>query len=105
MQMLVTARHLYSEIYKSVIGLVFFGTPFRGNGTFLQQHLIQLAHELDKDAYERQLDTSQTENPYLESLFSTFQQLLSDSIKPRIACFYEQKKTNISVVVDKEVGY
>lgn len=104
MQMLLKARDQYPEIYTSITGLIFFGTPFRGSDARSQEILIGLAHERQYATNETQLATSGVGSEYLKNLFDDFRQALRDSVKPRTACFYEQKETNISATVDKQVS-
>lgn len=103
MQTLIRAQDRASDLCTYTVGLIFFGTPFRGNGTLPQEALIHLAEEVHGEIFERQLDTSSHDSAYLHGLTDQFHAYLAKGVKPRVACFYEQQPTNLTVVVDKKV--
>jgi hypothetical protein len=92
-------------IFTSTIGLVFFGTPFRGAEGFDYHEMMGAArreyHEDDIQG-EWLLECAPL-NVDLQNLVDRFRDtLLSQRHKIEIACFYEQGPSNVGRIVGKE---
>lgn len=87
------------------MGLIFFGTPFRGTDELTIGKMLQLAEqEFGKDqVLETALRTSVEADETLVGLVDQYLQVARQSERPRVACFYEQRPTNVASIVNKNV--
>lgn len=99
LQTLVNAKlesSKYSQIYNSVIGLVFFSTPFRGtDGKFSQGYLLDCVEKIHKQVYKQNYETFQSGNDNLLGVVDRFLAATGDDCRPRVACFFEKKRTDV----------
>lgn len=93
-------EHLSSGVYHSTVGLVFFGTPFRGTNEVAHHMLLSLAEQaLSSDqVYDRALRASQREDESLIGILDRYLVMSDGAKRPRIACVIEQKPTNLAVM-------
>ncbi|KAF1826803.1 uncharacterized protein K489DRAFT_351602, partial [Dissoconium aciculare CBS 342.82] len=100
-------RSRWQDIYDSTVGLIFFGTPFRGSEKLSQEKVVQLAQQKygqDK-VLESALRFSRAGEESLASLVDQYLRIARQGPRPKVACFYEQKSTNFAAVVDKEASF
>ncbi|KAI4157181.1 MAG: hypothetical protein LQ342_008485, partial [Letrouitia transgressa] len=88
-------------IFQSTTGTVFFGTPFRGAGGLNQTEMIQAAQsQYEKDqVQEAVLNILAPGNESLMDLTADFFQTRQWKGKACIACFYEQKSSNVGAIL------
>ncbi|THX35916.1 hypothetical protein D6D10_07102, partial [Aureobasidium pullulans] len=91
----------WPDLLSYTTGLVFFGTPFRGAEGISQSELLQAAIEEHKVVEAQALRIFDPGNDPLEDLVTDFCRLHSVPHKAQIACFFEQKPSNIMAVVGK----
>ncbi|KAI9856990.1 MAG: hypothetical protein M1824_005022 [Vezdaea acicularis] len=88
-------------IYTSTVGMMFFGTPFRGAGgmdqtTMLKAALSQYAEEQIQIA---NLNILAPGNEMLVDLMDTFMETRQEKHKTPVVCFFEQKRSNVGRIV------
>ncbi|THZ90977.1 hypothetical protein D6C88_03825 [Aureobasidium pullulans] len=91
----------WPDLLSFTTGLVFFGTPFRGAEGISQSELLQAAIEEHKVVEAQALRILDPGNDPLEDLVTDFCRLHSVPHKAQIACFFEQKPSNIMAIVGK----
>ena len=98
-------RSTWPYLYDATVGLLFFGTPFRGTGTLTITKIVELAEqEFGQDqVLEKALRTSEQDDEALTSLVEQYQHIARETVGPKVACFYEQRPTNVAKIVNKEV--
>ncbi|KAL8337949.1 hypothetical protein RB598_006709 [Gaeumannomyces tritici] len=95
--------------YDSTVGLVFLGTPFRGTHDSLSQGEVLLrAWQLfaaERPVYSENLGILRAGGEPLIDLVDTYLRVARKSpMMPRVACFYEQKASEIGRILGKDVG-
>ncbi|RWA09422.1 hypothetical protein EKO27_g5687 [Xylaria grammica] len=93
-------RAEWLDPFGHTVGLVFFGTPFRGRqGLSLQQMVEAIAQSSpDIDIYPETMALSVEENPYLDDLVNRFMTARLKYPIP-IRCFYETEPSPVSRVL------
>ncbi|THW23405.1 hypothetical protein D6D23_05672 [Aureobasidium pullulans] len=91
----------WPDLLSFTTGLIFFGTPFRGAEGISQSELLQAAIEEHKVVEAQALRILDPGNDPLEDLVTDFCRLHSVPHKAQIACFFEQKPSNIMTIVGK----
>ncbi|KAK4160059.1 ankyrin repeat domain-containing protein 17 [Cladorrhinum sp. PSN259] len=100
-------RKRWPDIYDSTVGLVFLGTPFRGTHDSLPQgEVLKRAQELftDSPVYEENLEILRAGGESLVDVVDMYSRIARQSAVPRVACFYEQKESDVSRIVEKDHG-
>lgn len=102
-------RKRWPGIYDSTVGLVFFGTPFRGtHGSLSQGEVLQRAWQhfaAENPVYEENLGILRAGGEPLVDLVDTYLRVArKNSITPRVACFYEQKASEVGHILGRDVG-
>jgi hypothetical protein len=107
MQALTDAERFPEEnpgIYASTCGIVFLGTPFRGAFGVTINELLRAIDAAHRDSLQgeilRILDSGDEKLLEMVSLFEKVQAKLQP--RARIACFFEQKPSNVNAIVGKE---
>ncbi|KAL8400678.1 hypothetical protein RB594_000904 [Gaeumannomyces avenae] len=95
--------------FGSTVGLVFLGTPFRGTHDSLSQGEVLLrAWQLfaaESPVYSENLGILRAGGEPLIDLVDTYLRVARKSqTTPRVACFYEQKASEIGRILGKDVG-
>ncbi|KAL8284817.1 hypothetical protein RB597_002069 [Gaeumannomyces tritici] len=95
--------------YDSTVGLVFLGTPFRGTHDSLSQGEVLLrAWQLfaaERPVYSENLGILRAGGEPLIDLVDTYLRVARKSpMMPRVACFYEQKASEIGRILGKDAG-
>lgn len=90
----------WAGIYQSICGLLFFGTPFRGAGGLSQTELLraiqsQYEHDQVQGSNFNILDPG---NETLMDLMDTFFETRQQRYKAHLACFFEQKPSNVGAI-------
>ena len=88
-------------IFQSTTGMVFFGTPFRGAGGLNQTEMIlaaQSQYEEDR-IQEAVLNILVPGNESLIDLTTYFFQTRQGEGKAPVACFFEQKSSNVGAIL------
>jgi hypothetical protein len=94
----------YPNIYDSTVGLIFFGTPFRGTATLTIAKIVELAEqEFGKQVLEKALKSSEEDDEALTGLVDGYLRTTIGGIKPIVACFWERKQTNVAKIVNREL--
>ncbi|KAF2704134.1 hypothetical protein K504DRAFT_518662 [Pleomassaria siparia CBS 279.74] len=95
---------MYPNIYDSTIGLIFFGTPFRGTDTLTIAKIVELAEqEFGGDqVLGKALRTSEVNDEALTGLVDDYLRTTGGGVKPTVACFFERMATNVAKLVNKE---
>jgi hypothetical protein len=98
-------QQTYPYMYDSTIGLIFFGTPFRGTDKTTIATIVELATQKfgEDQVLKTALRTSEGDDEALTSLVERYHRTARGSIKPKVACFFEQRPTNVARIVNKEV--
>ena len=102
-QAVVDAKHSDSKwagIYQSICGLLFLGTPFRGAGGLNQTELlraIQSKYEHDQ-VQGSSFNILDPGNETLMDLMDTFFETRQQRYKAYLACFFEQKLSNVGAL-------
>jgi hypothetical protein len=99
---------MWPGIVTSTIGLVFFGTPFRGAEGYNHSEMMEAARrEYEEDLIQGEsLLVFEPGNVYLQTLVDKFRDtLLSQRHKTEVACFYEQMPSNVGSIVGKQDRY
>lgn len=96
-------RKRWKGIYDSVVGLVFFGTPFRGTrGLLSQGEILDRAYALfagpQTPVYTENLDILRT-GESLVNLVNNYQRIARRSAMPRTICFYEQQASDVGAIL------
>lgn len=91
-------------VYSSTIGMVFFGTPFRGAGGMDQNTMLTAAlNEYAKEQIHiENLNILAPGNEILIELMDTFMETRREKHKTPAACFFEQKRSNVGMIVGGE---
>lgn len=92
-------------MYDSAIGLVFFGTPFRGTHDSLSQgEILRLAYErfAENPVYGENMNVLQAGGESLIDLVDTYLRIARHGTEPKVACFYEQKATRVGAILGKD---
>ncbi|KAI9666161.1 MAG: hypothetical protein M1821_004096 [Bathelium mastoideum] len=91
-------------LFKSITGLVFFGTPFRGAEGLEQSEILEAAlQDYGPDQIQGDvLQILQAGNEFLQELVDKFGKTRSQAHKSQIACFYELKSSNVGAIVGKQ---
>jgi hypothetical protein len=98
-------RNLWPGVYDATIGLVFFGTPFRGTDNSLSQgEILQIAEERFEKEYVHgdNLKVLRAGDESLLDLVDLYGRISRQSVPPEIVCFYEQRHTNVGAILGKE---
>jgi hypothetical protein len=98
-------KRKYPNIYDSTVGLIFFGTPFRGTATLTIAKIVELAEQRfgKHQVLGKALRTSEEDDEALTGLVDGYLRTTVGGIKPTIACFWERSPTNVAKIVNKEV--
>ena len=98
--MLANQSAEYLDIYRSTAGMLFFGTPFRGAGGLSQAGILRAIQSQYK---EEQIQGSNLHilapgNETLLDLMDEFSETRNKRNVPRVACFFEQKPSNVGAI-------
>jgi hypothetical protein len=91
----------------AVIGMVFHGTPFKGTHDMLHTEILRHAEELlgDSQVMHENHRASKADNDWLRDLVGDFCiQLRQEDVMPKIACFYEEKPTDLGLFLKNIVS-
>ena len=90
----------YPGLYQSTVGMLFFGTPFRGAGGLNQAEMIRaIQSQYDDDQIQgSNLNILTAGNETLMDLMDLFFETRQERHMARVACFYEQKPSNVGVI-------
>ena len=107
-QSVLQAKHeewKWPGIFDSIVGLVFLGTPFRGTHNMLHTEILHHAEMLfqDSQVMHENHRASKADNDWLRDLVNDFFLLLRQGSMPKIACFYEEKPTDLGVFLKNKV--
>lgn len=88
-------------IFRSTTGMVFFGTPFRGAGGLSQDEILRAAQsQYEEDRIQGAvLNILAPGNESLMDLMTLFFETRQEKGKARVACFFEQKSSNVGVIL------
>jgi hypothetical protein len=110
MQMMVDAhleRKRWPGIYDSTVGLVFLGTPFRGTHDSLSQgEILTGAYELfgGTPIHGENLGILRAGGEPLTDLVDQYLRIVRQGPMPRVACFYEQRASEVGRILGKDLG-
>ncbi|RYP56896.1 hypothetical protein DL771_011538 [Monosporascus sp. 5C6A] len=102
-----TERKRWPGIYDSTAGLVFFGTPFQGTHDSLSQgEILRQAYALftGSPVHGKNLGILRAGGESLTDLVDLYLRIARQSEMPRIACFYEQRGSDVGRILGKDVG-
>lgn len=87
----------FGGIFNCTVGLVFFGTPFRGANEVLRSHakLLEYAERIHQEVYHENYQTFDPGNDALLNVVEDFLEATGDGFKPKTICFYEKKRTDV----------
>lgn len=100
-----TERKRWPGTYDSTVGLVFLGTPFRGTHDSLSQgEVLKRAQELftGSPVYGENLEILRAGGASLIDVVDMYSRIARQSTVPRVACFYEQKASNVDRILGKD---
>ena len=91
----------WSGIFKSTTGMVFFGTPFRGAGGLDQTEMLLAAHSqyAEDQVQGGVLNILTPGNEILIDLTTYFFETRRGEGKAQVACFFEQKSSNVGAIL------
>ena len=94
----------YPGLYKSITGMIFFGTPFRGSSGMNLTVMLQAAlRENAEDGIQVQiLEAIVPGNEVLINLVDDFMRTRKEEHRARVACFCELRPSNIGAIVGGE---
>jgi hypothetical protein len=103
-------EEVYNSIYQRIIGIVFFGTPFRGtHGEFSRSDgwLLSQAEKLHRIVYYQNYSMLQSEDHGRIDLLAEFHRATASKadLRPRLVSFFEQKETDIGRLLETGVRY
>lgn len=102
-QAIVDAKRSNSKwpgIYTSTTGILFFGTPFRGAGGLNQTEMlraIQSQYKYDQ-IQGSNLNILAPGNEILQDLLDLFFETRQERNLARVACFFEEKPSNVGAI-------
>jgi hypothetical protein len=98
-------RSKWPYLYQATVGLVFFGTPFRGTNKTTITKIVELAEqEFGQDQVLGQVfRASEADDEALTSLVEQYLRTARQTVRPKVACFFEQKPTNVARIVNNKV--
>jgi hypothetical protein len=87
-----------------VVGLLFFGTPFRGADGMSQSEMLEAAsREYEAADIEKEpLHILDPGNEVLQELVDKFCKIWSRSQQAPVACFYELQASNVGAIVGQQ---
>jgi hypothetical protein len=94
-------------LFKSVIGLLFLGTPFKGTHNMLHTEILDHAETRfgSSNVMHENHRASKADNDWLRDLVNDFcLQMRQEAAMPKIACFYEEKPTDLGLFLKDKVG-
>jgi hypothetical protein len=96
-----TQAKKYRGVYQSTVGLIFFGTPFRGahSDFHSQGWLLERASQLNAQMYQQNYEVFRPGDTSLTDTVDEFHDAVSEDIRPRTLCFFEKSYTNLGVLV------
>lgn len=100
-------RKNWPGIYDSTVGLVFLGTPFRGTHDSLSQgEILSRAYALftGSPIYGENLGILRAGGESLTDLVDMYLRIARQSVMPRVACFYEQKASEVGGILGKDLS-
>ncbi|KAH8726768.1 hypothetical protein GQ44DRAFT_158670 [Phaeosphaeriaceae sp. PMI808] len=95
----------FPGVVSSTVGIVFFGTPFRGARGLNQVELLDAARrEYDDSEIDAEtLHVLQPGDEFLQDLVDRFTKTRARMMKScKVACFFELKESNVGRIVGKE---
>jgi hypothetical protein len=106
---LLLARHedgRWKSVFDSTLGVVFLGTPFHGVHDTLH---VDILHQAESNLGELGVmhenhRASKAGNDWLTELFIEFTEMLRKGSAFKIACFYEQKATDVGLLLKNVVN-
>lgn len=110
MQVLIdahTERKRWPGIYDSTVGLVFLGTPFRGTHDSLSQgEILWRAYALFRGSpvHGQNLEILRAGGESLTDLVDMYLRIARQGAMPRVACFYEQRASDVGRILGKDLG-
>jgi hypothetical protein len=99
-----TERKRWPGLYDSTVGLIFLGTPFRGtHDTLSQGEILKRAYKLftENPVHGENLGILRAGAESLTDLVDFYLRMARQSPMPRIACFYEQKASDVGRILEK----
>jgi hypothetical protein len=107
MQALVDAQHDeggWQDLFMSTTGLVFLGTPFRGEGGMSQVEMFEtIRRAYQKDEVQPEvLKILEPGNEFLQEVVDQFRKMERQANKTQVACFYELKSSDVGKMVGIE---
>lgn len=98
-------RERWPGIYDSTVGLLFFGTPFRGTDDALSQgEILRIAEERfqTSNVHGDNLQIFRAGDESLSDLVDMYHRISRQSRAPEIACFYEQRATDVGAILGRD---
>jgi len=94
----------WKPIYKSTIGLLTLGTPFRGADGMKHREIVEAAlrEYTEEEVRDETIEILQRENQTLNDLVAEFCKIHKREGQAQIACFYETGYTDVGKVVGGE---
>ncbi|KAK2602964.1 hypothetical protein N8I77_009458 [Diaporthe amygdali] len=90
----------YPGIYNCIVGLAFFGTPFRGTDSIFHTKMLQHAEMMQMSVYHENYKIFEPCNDSLLNVVDSFLETTGDGdLKPRTICFYETKRTDVGRLI------
>lgn len=88
-------------IFMSTTGLVFLGTPFRGEGGMSQVEMFEtIRRAYQKDEVQPEvLMILESGNEFLQEVVDQFRETEKQANKAQVACFYELKSSSVRKIV------
>ncbi|KAI0973658.1 hypothetical protein F4678DRAFT_407012 [Xylaria arbuscula] len=102
LQTLLTAANspAYRDIFTSVTGIAFLGTPFRGAEQTGQKRMTEGAREVFRDVHPGILRITEPNDEMLNELVSGFMEKRAElKNKAQLVCFYELELCDVMAVV------
>ena len=105
---IITAKNResrYPNIFSSVAGVIFLGTPHHGTGSLTASGLYGMVFAQQKKVEPSILRLLEADNDGLREMVDTFLTFCTEDRRLEIRCFYEQKSSNVGKVIghDKEL--
>ncbi len=88
------------DIYRSTTGMLFFGTPFRGASGLSQARILQAIQSQYREGQIQgsNLNILAPGNETLMDLMDDFSETRKEGNIARLACFFEQKPSNVGAI-------
>ena len=97
----MSAKQQSQSIFNHTAGVVFIATPHRGTRAQSTAAIIaDIAAYAKVGQRSRLIDSLEPHNDFLNDIVSQFSRLANETNIP-LCCFYEQRKTDVSLIVRK----